>query len=104
MPTGIWRAPVANAVAWVVQSFLDKLAHASGQDPLSLRITQLGAANRMHAGGLLSRAAGYRVDRMRAVHQAVAERGGWGVRCRAAKGRGLRFTTAAVAMQRNWSR
>ena len=91
VPTGMWRAPVANAVAWVVQSFIDELAHASGQDPLTLRLTLLGTADRMCSGGLLSRAAGYRVDRMRAVLEAVAERGGWGRTMRRGQGQGLAF-------------
>lgn len=91
VPTGMWRAPVANAVAWVVQSFIDELAHASGQDPLAFRLKLLGAADRMRSGGLLARAAAYRVDRMRAVLKAVAERGGWGRAMPRGQGQGLAF-------------
>ncbi len=91
VPTGMWRAPVANAVAWVVQSFIDELAHASRQDPLAFRLKLLGAADRMRSGGLLSRAAGYRVDRMRVVLNTVADRGGWGRTMRRGQGQGLAF-------------
>ena len=91
VPTGMWRAPVANAVAWVVQSFLDELAHAAGQDPLAFRLALLGDADRVRSGGLLSRAPGYRVDRMRAVLKAAAERGGWGRALPRGQGQGLAF-------------
>ncbi len=89
--TGMWRAPVANGVAWVVQSFIDELAHAAGQDPLAFRLALLGAADRVRSGGLMSRAAGYRVDRMRSVLKAVAERGGWGRTMPRGQGQGLAF-------------
>ena len=42
MPRGSWRAPAHTANAFVVQSFLDEIAHASGQDPLQLRLNLYG--------------------------------------------------------------
>ncbi|MGH8251872.1 MAG: molybdopterin cofactor-binding domain-containing protein [Steroidobacteraceae bacterium] len=42
MPRGSWRAPAHTANAFVVQCFLDEVAHASGQDPLALRLAMLG--------------------------------------------------------------
>jgi len=39
---GSWRAPAHTANAWVVQSFLDEIAHETGQDPLQLRLDLLG--------------------------------------------------------------
>lgn len=42
MPRGSWRAPAHTANAFVVQSFLDEIAHASGQDPLQLRLKLYG--------------------------------------------------------------
>jgi isoquinoline 1-oxidoreductase beta subunit len=42
MPRGSWRAPAHTANAFVIQSFLDEVAHASGQDPLQLRLDLYG--------------------------------------------------------------
>ncbi|HET6565793.1 MAG TPA: molybdopterin cofactor-binding domain-containing protein [Xanthomonadales bacterium] len=42
VPRGSWRAPAHTANAFVVQSFLDEVAHASGQDPLALRLALYG--------------------------------------------------------------
>jgi isoquinoline 1-oxidoreductase beta subunit len=42
MPRGSWRAPAHTANAFVVQSFIDEIAHASGQDPLQLRLDLYG--------------------------------------------------------------
>jgi isoquinoline 1-oxidoreductase beta subunit len=42
VPRGSWRGPAHNVNAWVVQSFLDEIAHETGQDPLQLRIDMFG--------------------------------------------------------------
>ena len=42
LPRGSWRAPAHTANAFVVQSFIDEIAHESGQDPLQLRLDLLG--------------------------------------------------------------
>ncbi len=42
MPRGSWRAPAHTANAFVVQSFLDEVAHASGRDPLQMRLDMYG--------------------------------------------------------------
>ncbi|CAN0298024.1 unnamed protein product [Laminaria digitata] len=42
LPRGSWRAPAHTANAFVVQSFLDEIAHETGQDPLQLRIDLYG--------------------------------------------------------------
>jgi isoquinoline 1-oxidoreductase beta subunit len=42
VPRGSWRAPAHTANAFVIQSFIDEIAHASGQDPLKLRLDLYG--------------------------------------------------------------
>jgi len=42
IPRGSWRAPAHTANAFVIQSFIDEIAHASGQDPLQLRLDLYG--------------------------------------------------------------
>jgi isoquinoline 1-oxidoreductase beta subunit len=42
LPRGSWRAPAHTANAFVVQSFIDEIAHETGQDPLQLRLDLYG--------------------------------------------------------------
>jgi len=42
VPRGSWRAPAHTANAFVIQSFLDEIAHATNQDPLELRLRLYG--------------------------------------------------------------
>lgn len=73
LPMGPWRAPGSNVFAWVIQSFIDELAHAAGQDPLAFRLALLGSQDEM-AG----KDQPYSVARMKGVLQDVAEKAGWG--------------------------
>ncbi len=50
VPRGSWRAPAHTANAFVVQSFLDEIAHATGQDPLDLRLGLYGADRELSYG------------------------------------------------------
>jgi isoquinoline 1-oxidoreductase beta subunit len=70
LKTGALRAPNANSQCFVMQSFIDELAHAAGKDPVAFRLELLG--DQTHKG--------YDVARMRGVLQAVAERSEWGKR------------------------
>ena len=78
--TGALRAPGSNAYAFVVQSFLDEIAHATGKDPVALRRELLDTP----AEGLR----GFHPKRMRAVLDTVVVRSGWGNR-KLPKGTGL---------------
>ncbi len=50
LPRGSWRAPAHTANAFVIQSFLDELAHETGQDPLELRLAMLGEERELEYG------------------------------------------------------
>lgn len=94
VPSGAWRAPGANVHAWVVQSFIDELALAAGQDPLAFRLALLGDKREMRGGGLrglLSRRPPYQVARMRRVLEHVAQKSQWGRALPRGQGQGIAF-------------
>jgi len=51
LPRGSWRAPAHTANAFVIQSFIDEIAHETGQDPLQLRLDLLGEGRELEYGG-----------------------------------------------------
>ncbi len=73
LPVGPMRAPRSNAYAFVMQSFIDELAHAAGQDPLAFRLKLLGDKDVVGEGD-----DAYNAGRMRGVLKAVAEMSNWG--------------------------
>ena len=79
VPTGFLRAPRSNGVAFVMQSFIDELAHAAGKDPLQIRY-ELLAAYQPATGGSAGGGGGASLDpaRMRGVLDLVAEKSAWG--------------------------
>lgn len=50
VPRGSWRAPAHTANAFVVQSFIDEVAHAAGRDPLELRLELYGENRELEYG------------------------------------------------------
>jgi isoquinoline 1-oxidoreductase beta subunit len=73
IPTGPLRAPGSNALAFVMQSYIDELAHAAGADPVAFRLKLLGDQKMVGEGG-----SAYNAERMRGVVKAAAEMSGWG--------------------------
>jgi len=78
IPMGPWRAPGSNVFAWVVQSFIDELAHAADRDPLAFRLALLGERDVVPA--TVDRGLPYSVARMKRVLREVADKAGWGRR------------------------
>lgn len=72
VPCGPWRSVPFTVSAFAVESFVDELAHAAGQDPLAYRLALLS-----------------KEPRARRVLEAAARRIGWGRPLPKGQGRGL---------------
>lgn len=78
LPMGMWRAPGANVHAWVIESFIDEIAHAARRDPLEFRLALLEGGRWRSLFSRLVRRRGPDPARMAAVLRAVAQHSGWG--------------------------
>ncbi len=74
VPTGAWRAVTYPAAVLARECFIDEIAHATGADPLALRLSLIPSP------GMVTRRTGTFAngDRLRAVLRLAAERAGWG--------------------------
>ncbi|HYA04331.1 MAG TPA: molybdopterin cofactor-binding domain-containing protein, partial [Xanthobacteraceae bacterium] len=72
IPAGFWRAVNSNQNAFYVESFMDELAHAAGQDPLAFRLNYLKPK---HAAVLKAAAAkaGYGAPAPQGVYRGLAQ-------------------------------
>jgi isoquinoline 1-oxidoreductase beta subunit len=91
VPMGAWRAPGANVHAWVVQSFIDELAHSAKRDPLEFRASLLRQPDRRSLRELVSRRSGYQYERMARVLRTLADKAKWGRSMAPGQGQGVAF-------------
>ncbi|MCB2113506.1 MAG: xanthine dehydrogenase family protein molybdopterin-binding subunit [Parvularculaceae bacterium] len=86
-PRGSWRAPAHTANAFVVQSFLNEIAHRRGEDPLALRLRLLGEPREIpyknHGGPV------FNPGRLAACLKLAAEKGAYGEKTPPGRGRGI---------------
>jgi len=80
IPTGAMRAPSTNGISFVMQSFIDELAVAAGQDPMQFRLDLL--ANPVPApapagGGGGFGGGGFNASRATGVMEAVRRMSNW---------------------------
>ena len=74
VPTGFLRAPGSNALSYVMQSFIDEMAHAAKKDPVQFRLDLLAAMPAESPRGVMI------ASRMKGVLELVAQKSAWGVR------------------------
>ncbi|HVU22661.1 MAG TPA: xanthine dehydrogenase family protein molybdopterin-binding subunit [Opitutus sp.] len=89
VPMGPWRAPGSNVFAFVIQGFIDELAHAAGRDPVEFRLGLLGDRDLMPGTGPHGQP--YNVARMRDVLKLAAAKGDWGKKLPRGQGQGVAF-------------
>jgi isoquinoline 1-oxidoreductase subunit beta len=72
VPTGYLRAPGSNALAYVMQSFINELADAAAKDPLQFRLDLLASGPQDLASP------DFQAPRARGVLELVRDTSGWG--------------------------
>jgi isoquinoline 1-oxidoreductase subunit beta len=82
-PTGPWRAPRSNSIAWVIQSFMHELAVAAGRDHREFLLEVMGEPRAL--------AGGFHTGRAADVIRLATEKAGWGRKLPEGHGLGLAF-------------
>lgn len=83
-PLGWWRGIEIVPNVFARECFLDEVAHASGKDPLQLRLDLLGEQGKVKFGGDETD-----LQRLKKVLKAAAEKAGWGRQLPPGQGLGL---------------
>ena len=84
IPTGAMRAPSTNGISFVMQSFIDEMAVAAGQDPLQFRLDLLASPVPETDGG------NFNAERATGVVEAVRDMSDWNnARSNLPDGRGM---------------
>ncbi len=89
VPRAWWRSVEASVIGFVMESYVDELAHAAGMDPLEFRLKNLGDESRKVAHATDKNDVPLDVDRLRIVLNAAAQLSGWGKPLKPGQGRGI---------------
>lgn len=87
MPTGPWRAPGSNGIAFAVQCFLHECAVAAGRDHLEFLLEIMGEPRWLSPGEPRS----LNTERAAGVLRLAAEKAGWDRKLPRGRGLGLAF-------------
>jgi isoquinoline 1-oxidoreductase beta subunit len=103
VPRAWWRSVEHSSSGFVMESFIDELAAAAGQDPLAFRLKLIGSDRKIPHFGHEKEYAPLDTARLKGVLQLAAEKAGWGQPLPKGMGRGIaafysfQSYTAAVA-------
>ncbi len=86
-PTGPWRAPRSNGIAFATQSFLHELSVAAGRDHLEFLLDVMGEPRWLEPKTEFA----LNSERAAAVIKLAAEKAGWGKQLPPGRGMGLAF-------------
>lgn len=87
VPRAWWRSVEASSIGFVMESYVDELAHAAGKDPLEFRISKLDG--RLVKDPTNKDAVPLNTARLRGVLQLAADKSGWNSPLPQGHGRGI---------------
>ncbi len=88
VPRAWWRSVEASVIGFVMESYVDELAHAAGKDPYQFRMQNLGA-DRKIKNAIDGDPRTLDTARLKGVLRTVAEHGNWGAKMPSGQGRGI---------------
>jgi isoquinoline 1-oxidoreductase beta subunit len=89
VPRAWWRSVEHSTSGFVVESFIDELAAAAGQDPLAFRMKLIGGDRKIPRFGEGPDSPPLDTARLKGVLQLAAEKAGWGKPLPKGQGRGI---------------
>jgi len=88
-PRAWWRSVEHSSSGFVMESFIDELAHADGQDPLAYRLKLIGDSHTIPQFEGSPNDPPLTTARLKGVLQLAADKAGWGQPMPANQGRGI---------------
>jgi isoquinoline 1-oxidoreductase beta subunit len=88
VPRGWWRSVEHSINGFVINSFVDELAHAAGRDPIAFHLANIPAGKRVASEGPAGQWP-FESDRLRRVIELVRDKSGWGTPLPPGRGRGF---------------
>lgn len=88
VPRAWWRSVEASVIGFVMESFMDELAHTAGMDPYEFRLQHLGEARQVK-NFIDAKDRPLDTVRMKAVLELAAQKGDWGKALPKGQGRGI---------------
>jgi isoquinoline 1-oxidoreductase beta subunit len=87
VPRAWWRSVEASTIGFVMEGFLDEMAHAAGADPLAFRVSKLDG--RMVQDPISKESRPLDTGRLKAVLELAANKSNWGSSLPKGEGRGI---------------